>query len=381
MIINYHESISILAYNFQNDWQHHPFEVCCRTGGYMRDHPSERVDIRSDTVTQPTAGMRAVMESASVGDDVLGDDLTVIELQNRVAKLFGKEAALFVASGTMSNAIAIRAHTVPGDEIVCDKTAHIYKYEGGGYAALCGVSIALVEGSNGIMNPNDVELAIRKSEGSQGHYPNGTLVCVENTSNLGGGTCYPQQTLDEIAAIAHKNGCKAHIDGARIFNAIVNTGIDAKRMTRDYDSVSICFSKGMGAPVGSVLVGSSEFIARAHRWRKMFGGGWRQAGILAQACLFALDNNIQRMEEDHARAKRIATAINSMDNFSVDLDTVQTNMVYVTCKNLASKVVEGLEKQGIDIFDLSLNKVRIVCHLHINDEDEQRIIKAFSTLN
>ncbi len=347
----------------------------------MRDHPSERVDIRSDTVTQPTAEMRAVMESASVGDDVLGDDLTVIELQNRVAKLFGKEAALFVASGTMSNAVAIRAHTVPGDEIVCDKTAHIYKYEGGGYAALCGVSIALVEGMNGIMKPSDVELAIRKSEGSQGHYPNGTLVCVENTSNLGGGTCYPQQTLDEIAAIAHQNGCKAHIDGARIFNAIVNTGIDAKRMTRDYDSVSICFSKGMGAPVGSVLVGSSEFIARAYRWRKMFGGGWRQAGILAQACLFALDNNIQRMEEDHARAKRIAAAINLMDNFSVDLDTVQTNMVYVECNALASKVVEGLEKQGIDLFDLSLNKVRIVCHLHINDEDEQRIIKAFSTLS
>jgi threonine aldolase len=381
MIINSHETISSLAYTFQNDLKHHLFDVCCRTGGHMRDHPSDRVDIRSDTVTQPTAEMRAVMESASVGDDVLGDDLTVIELQNRVAKLFGKEAALFVASGTMSNAIAIKAHTVPGDEIVCDKTAHIYKYEGGGYAALCGVSIALVEGENGIMNPDDVVLAIRKSEGSQGHYPNGSLVCVENTSNLGGGTCYPQQTLDDIAAIAHNNGCKAHIDGARIFNAIVKTGVDAKRMTRDYDSVSICFSKGMGAPVGSVLVGSSEFIARAHRWRKMFGGGWRQAGILAQACLFALDNNIQRMEEDHARAKRIATAINSMDNFSVDLDTVQTNMVYVTCKNLASKVVEGLEKQGIDLFDLSLNKVRIVCHLHINDVDEARIIDAFAKIN
>ncbi|HIF90063.1 MAG TPA: aminotransferase class V-fold PLP-dependent enzyme [Candidatus Poseidoniales archaeon] len=369
------------CYFIKSILQNHLFDVCCRTGEYMRDHPSDRVDIRSDTVTQPTAEMRAVMESASVGDDVLGDDLTVIELQNRVAKLFGKEAALFVASGTMSNAVAIRAHTVPGDEIVCDKTAHIYKYEGGGYAALCGVSIALVEGMNGIMNPSDVALAIRKSEGSQGHYPNGALVCVENTSNLGGGTCYPQQSLDEIAAIAHKNGCKAHIDGARIFNAIVNTGIDAKRMTRDYDSVSICFSKGMGAPVGSVLVGSSEFIARAYRWRKMFGGGWRQAGILAQACLFALDNNIQRMEEDHARAKRIAAAINLMDNFSVDLDTVQTNMVYVECNALASKVVEGLEKQGIDLFDLSLNKVRIVCHLHINDEDEQRIIKAFSTLS
>lgn len=347
----------------------------------MRDHPSDRVDIRSDTVTQPTAQMRAIMESASVGDDVLGDDLTVIELQNRVAKLFGKEAALFVASGTMSNAIAIRAHTVPGDEIICDKTAHIYKYEGGGYAALCGVSIALVEGINGIMSPDNVALAIRKSEGSQGHYPNGTLVCVENTSNLGGGTCYPQQTLDDIAAVANKNGCKTHIDGARIFNAVIKTGIDAKRMTRDYDSVSICFSKGMGAPVGSVLVGSTEFIARAHRWRKMFGGGWRQAGILAQACLFALDNNIQRMEQDHERAKRIATAINSMDSFSVDLDTVQTNMVYVTCEKSANKVVKELQKNGIDLFDLGPNSVRIVCHLHIDDEDEQRIIQAFSQLS
>lgn len=347
----------------------------------MRDHPSDLVDIRSDTVTQPTAQMRAVMESASVGDDVLGDDLTVIELQNRVAKLFGKEAALFVASGTMSNAVAIRAHTVPGDEIVCDKSAHIYKYEGGGYAALCGVSIALVEGKNGIMNPDDVALSIRKAEGSQGHYPNGTLVCVENTSNLGGGTCYPQQTLDEIAAVAHQNGCKAHIDGARIFNAIVKTGVDAKRMTRDYDSVSICFSKGMGAPVGSVLVGDSEFIGRAHRWRKMFGGGWRQAGILAEACLYALDNNIERMEQDHARAYRIATAINSMQKFSVDLSTVQTNMVYVTCDDAASKVVQDLSQHGIELFDLGPKKVRIVCHLHIDDEDEKKIIAAFQKIS
>jgi threonine aldolase len=152
-------------------------------------------------------------------------------------------------------------------------------------------------------------------------------------------------------------------------------------MTRDYDSVSICFSKGMGAPVGSVLVGSTEFIARAHRWRKMFGGGWRQAGILAQACLFTLDNNIQRMEQDHERAKRIAAAINSMDAFSVDLDTVQTNMVYVTCEKSAHKVVEELQKHGIDLFDLGPNSVRIVCHLHIDDEDEQRIIKAFSQLS
>jgi threonine aldolase len=236
----------------------------------MREYPSDRVDVRSDTVTQPTAAMRAVMEKAEVGDDVLGDDPTVNKLQNRLAKMFGKEAALFVASGTMSNAIALRTHTVPGDEIVCDKTAHIYKYEGGGYAALCGVSISLVEGKGGLMTAAQVQSAIRKAEGSDSHYPDGTLVCVENTSNLGGGACYTQEALDEIAAVAKANGCATHIDGARIFNAAITTGVDVARICRDYDSVSICLSKGLGAPVGSVLVGSREFINKAHRWRKMF---------------------------------------------------------------------------------------------------------------
>ncbi len=203
----------------------------------MREYPSDRVDVRSDTVTQPTAAMRAVMESAKVGDDVLGDDPTVIELQNRLAEMFGKEAALFVASGTMANAIALRTLSVPGDEIVCDKTAHIYKYEGGGYAALCGASISLVEGKGGLMTAEQVKKAIRKAEGSGSHYPDGTLVCVENTSNLGGGACYSQEALDEIAAVAKENGCATHIDGARIFNASIATGVDVARLCRDYDSV------------------------------------------------------------------------------------------------------------------------------------------------
>ena len=219
----------------------------------MRDYPSDRVDLRSDTVTQPTPSMREAMIHAKVGDDVLGDDPTVTQLEQRLAALCGKEAALFVPSGTMSNAIALRAHTSPGDEIITAKNSHIYLYEGGGYAALCGASIALVDVYGGLMRVEDVERAIRKQAGSLSHYPDGSLVCVENTSNRGGGACYPQETLDAIAALAKENDCATHMDGARIFNAAVATNTSVARMVRDYDSISICFSKGLGAPVGSVL--------------------------------------------------------------------------------------------------------------------------------
>ena len=335
----------------------------------MREHPSSRIDFRSDTVTQPTEAMRAAMHAAAVGDDVLGDDPTVIELQDRVAAMFGKEAGLFVASGTMSNAIALRTHTVPGDEIVCDKTAHIYRYEGGGYAALCGASIALVDGEGGLMTPEQVRKAVRKAEGSGSHYPNGSLVCVENTSNLGGGARYDQNTLDEIAPVAKELDCKTHIDGARIFNAALATGVDVARMCEHYDSVSICFSKGLGAPVGSVLVGSADFIAKAHRWRKMFGGGWRQAGLLAAGCLHALDHHVERLAEDHRRAKTIARMMDELPMFSVDMSSVQTNMVYAETTESAADVVAKFAAQGIDMFDLADNRIRIVVHLHITDED------------
>ncbi len=346
----------------------------------MREYPSDRVDLRSDTVTQPTAAMRAVMEAAEVGDDVLGDDPTVQALQERLASMLGKEAALFVPSGTMSNAVAIRAHTSPGDEIVTETTSHIYQYEGGGYAALSGCSIALVPAVRGIMNPDDVANAIRKEAGSLGHYPDGTLVCVENTSNRGGGTCYPQETLDAIAKLAHDNGCMAHIDGARLFNAVIATGTDAARMVRDYDSISICLSKGLGAPVGSVLVGSADFIAKAHRWRKMFGGGMRQAGVIAAGGLYALEHHIDRLAEDHARARKLAEAVNAMDGFSVDLDSVQTNMVYVDGDLGAQKIMEGLAEHGVDVLDVGPTAVRAVIHLHITDEDIERTIAAFAAL-
>ena len=346
----------------------------------MREYPSERVDLRSDTVTQPTKEMRAVMESAKVGDDVLGDDPTVKELEQSLAKMLGKEAALFVASGTMANAIAIRAHTSSGDEIITETTSHIYQYEGGGYAALSGCSIALVPGERGILNPHDVEKAIRKAEGSLSHYPDGKLVCVENTSNRGGGTCYPQDTLDAIAKIAHDNDCAAHIDGARLFNAVIATGVEASRMVRDYDTISICLSKGLGAPVGSVLVGSSELISKAHRWRKMYGGGMRQAGIIAAGGLYAIQNNIQRLSEDHKRAFRLAEAVNAIDGFSVDMDSVQTNMVYIEGELDAKEIIRRLSEKGVDVLDVGPTAVRAVVHLHITDEDIDRTIEAFATL-
>ena len=341
------------------------------------------VDLRSDTVTKPTKEMRDVIAHAQVGDDVLGDDPTIITLQNMISKMLGKEAALFVPSGTMSNAIAIRAHTNPGDEIITESTSHIYIYEGGGYAALSGCSVALVPGELGLMTPENVAKAIRKEDGSLGHFPNGSLVCVENTSNRGGGTCYSQDTLDEIAKIAHENNCAVHLDGARLFNASIATGIEPARMVRDFDSISICLSKGLGAPVGSILVGSSNFINLAHRWRKMFGGGMRQAGVIAAAGIYALENNISRLVDDHRRAKILANAINEMDMFSVDLDGVQTNMVYfkVLGDINADEIVGKLSEQDVHVLALGDNLLRAVTHIHITDEDINYSINALKLIS
>ena len=347
----------------------------------MRDIDSKRIDLRSDTVTQPTMEMRQAMSKAVVGDDVLGDDPTVQRLESMISELCGKDAGLFVPSGTMSNAVALKTHTTPGDEIITERYSHIYLYEGGGYAALCGSSIALPEGQNGLLSPELVEKSIRKQKGSQSHYPDGSLVCVENTANRGGGTCYQQDVLDAIAEVSKSKNCSTHIDGARIFNATVATKTPLSRMTRDYDSVSICLSKGLGAPVGSVLVGSNEFIEQAHRWRKMFGGGMRQSGILAAAGIYAIENNIERMKKDHARAKTIARAIDEMDHVSVDVDAVQTNMVYFSANDYtASEVSQKMAKAGIDMFDISPTHCRIVTHLHITDEDVQGVIEALASL-
>ena len=344
----------------------------------MRHYPGDRVDLRSDTITQPTPGMREAMASALVGDDVLGDDPTVIELQNRVASMLDKQAAIFVPSGTMSNTVAIKAQTRHGDEIVAHKKSHIYLYESGGYAALAGCSISLVDGPWGHMSAEGVQNAIRKAEGSDSHYPDCNLVCVENTANVGGGTIYHQQTLDDICEVAHLNDCRVHLDGARIFNAAVGSGIDPARMVRDFDTVSVCLSKGLGAPVGSVLVGDSATISESHRWRKMLGGGMRQSGIIAAAGLYALENNIERLSEDHSKARRLAEAISEMTNLSVDLGSVQSNMVYVDCTEVGAKeMMDRLAQRGIDVLDETDTTVRAVVHLHITEDDIDRAIEAF----
>lgn len=339
------------------------------------------IDIRSDTVTQPTEGMRKAMLEADVGDDVLGDDPTVIKLQNKAAELLGKEAALYVPSGTMSNIVATRTHTSPGDEIVTEAHSHIYRYEGGAFAALSGCSVALVDGKTGLMTAEQVSSSIRKAEGSLSHYPNGSLVCVENTAQGGGGSVYTQEAIDDICKVAREKDCKLHMDGARLFNATVASNTDPARMVRDFDSVSICLSKGLGAPIGSVLVGSEKDLAQAHRWRKMFGGGMRQAGMMAAAGIYALENNIDRLREDHRRAIKFAEALVEMPNFSVNLETVQSNIVYIGVgKGRSKQMIEKLAKQDIDILDTDDSTIRAVFHLHIGDEDLEKIIEAFAQL-
>ena len=342
----------------------------------MFEHPSDRVDLRSDTITQPTLAMREAMASAIVGDDVFGEDPTVIELQEQMAWIMGKEAGLMVPSGTMANAIAIRTHTQPGDEIITEEHSHVYVYEAGGFAALSGCSVALVPGERGIMNAESVKAKIRKPSECSSHYPNGSLVCIENTSNRGGGTFYPQSAIDEIAEVARESDCALHLDGARLFNAAVASGEDPARIVRDCDTVSICISKGLGAPVGGVLVGSREVIDQAHRWRKTFGGGMRQAGMLAASGLYALEHNRDRLSEDHARARALASGLQDSPGLKVDLESVQTNMIYLRTESPASDFVDQLATRGIDVLALGSDLVRLVTHLHITDEDIEKTIDA-----
>ena len=340
------------------------------------------IDLRSDTVTQPTEGMREAMSKAIIGDDVLGDDPTVIELQEKAAKILGKEAALYVPSGTMSNIVATRTHTSPGDEIVTEAHSHIYRYEGGAFAALSGCSIALVHTDNGLMDSEAVSDSIRKAEGSLSHYPNGSLVCVENTAQGGGGTVYSQNTLDEICKVAKEKDCKLHMDGARLFNAAVASRTDPSRIVRDFDTVSICLSKGLGAPIGSLLVGSKADLTQAHRWRKMFGGGMRQAGIIASAGIYALENNIERLSEDHKRAKKFAEALDETSHFSVNVENVQSNIVFIGVeKGSSKKIIDNLSKHGVKILDTDDSTIRAVFHLHITDEDLENTINAFSKVS
>jgi threonine aldolase len=322
--------------------------------------------------------MREAMMTAAVGDDVFGDDPSVCELQRRAAALLGKEAALFVPSGTMANQICIRAHTEPGDEIIVEAGCHIYLYEGGGYAALSGVSIRPVPAERGLLTADQVRGAIRPP-GGLSHFPPSRLVCVENTANRGGGTIYSQEALAEIGAVAGEHGMRYHLDGARLFNAAVGAGVPVHQIAAPFDSVSVCLSKGLGCPVGSLVLGTQTFIDRAHRFRKMLGGGMRQAGILAAAGVHALDHHVDRLADDHRRARGFAEAATSIAGVHVDLEGVQTNMVYADVSGTgrdAHDLAEALSEADVYVVAVSPTHIRAVFHLDVDDAGLDAAIKA-----
>jgi threonine aldolase len=325
------------------------------------------IDLRSDTITKPTPAMREAMAAAEVGDDVFGEDPTVRELEVETAALLGKEAALFTASGTMANQLAIRAHTEPGDEILVEANAHIYYYEGGGPAALSGVMCRCLQGERGVFNGGDLEGALRPSDS---HFPRSRLVCIENTHNRGGGKIWRLERIDEVAATARRHGLQLHLDGARLWNAAAATHVAERQWAAPFDTVSVCFSKGLGAPVGSALVGSKELLARAKRFRKMFGGGMRQAGIIAAGALFALRNHRGRLAEDHANAKALAEGIARGKGLEVTPREVETNMVRFRLPGVpAQEVADRLRARGVLVLAADRLTVRAVTSLMVSTED------------
>jgi len=335
------------------------------------------VDLRSDTFTKPSPAMREAIAKAEVGDDVFGEDPTTNLLQEKVAAMMGKEAGLFVSSGTMGNQVAINALTQPGDEVILESDSHIFYYEAGAPALLSGVQLRTLPGMHGILTPNQVEEAIRSDNL---HFPPTRLVCLENTHNRAGGRIYPIEYMREIRRRTQKKGIKMHLDGARLWNASVATGISLKEYARYFDSVTVCFSKGLGAPVGSMLVGDRDFIARARRYRKIYGGAMRQVGILTAAALYAVENNIQRLADDHRNARTLAEAVASLPGISLDLDSVQTNILIMKITNAkytALQAEEDLKKEGILVLALGPSMVRAVTHLDVSEEGIAKAIATF----
>jgi threonine aldolase len=324
------------------------------------------IDFRSDTVTLPTPAMLAYMQAAPVGDDVFGEDPSINALEAKTASLFGMEAGLFCPSGTMTNQLAIKTHTQAGDEVICEELSHIYQYEGGGVASNSGCSVKLLRGSRGRITADQVLAAIHPDDV---HKPISKLVSLENTCNRGGGACYDFSEIEAIQKVAKFNGLGLHLDGARIFNAIVHKKEDPKQYGKVFDSISICLSKGLGAPVGSVLLGSTPFIKKARRWRKVFGGGMRQAGSLAAAGIYALDNHIERLKEDHTKALEIKNALLKKD-FVKEIFEVETNIViaHIEGKYNATQLAAVLKEKNILVIAMTPALIRFVVHLDITTE-------------
>ncbi len=343
----------------------------------VRREPDQVVDLRSDTVTKPTPEMRRAMAQAEVGDDVFGEDPTVNRLEAVAAERLGKEAGLFVLSGTMGNQVSLMAQTQRGDEILLDEGSHIFNYEVAALAVLSGLQPRTLRGRHGILNPEEIRQAIRPQNI---HYPKDTLVCVENTHNRGGGTVYPLETLQEIRRIATENGLAVHMDGARMFNASVATRTSVRELAAQADSATFCLSKGLGAPVGSIVAGTHAFVDRARRARKMFGGGTRQAGILAAAGLVALETMVDRLQEDHENARVLAEGLVALPGVTIDLQQVQTNIVIFSLRRRdldAPGLILKLAEQGIKAFSVSQDSIRMVTH---KDVDRAGILKTLEVL-
>lgn len=332
-----------------------------------------KIDMRSDTVTRPTAAMREAIAHAEVGDDMSAEDPTVNRLEAMCAKLFGKEAAVFACSGTQSNQMGVRVHCAPGDELLIETNGHIANYEAGGPAALSGVTCRTINGRLGILDVSDLEGKIRADNQ---HLCPTRLVCLENTANTGGGRYYPMGNLERIGKWARTYGLKVHLDGARLFNAVIASGHSAAEICRHVDTVSVCFSKGLGCPMGSILAGSAADIAKARRVRKLFGGALRQAGIVAAAAVYALENHVERLQVDHDNAQAFAEAIRQIDGVTLDPPDVQTNLVFFQVDpelGYASQLSAKLKERGVLINACGAQRLRACTHL---DVDRKAVLAA-----
>jgi threonine aldolase len=341
--------------------------------------PALSLDLRSDTLTQPTEGMREAMLSAPVGDDVYGEDPSIHALQAQTAALFGKEAALFCPSGTMCNQIAIRVHTRPQDEVICDQYAHIYLYEGGGIAANALCSVRLLPGERGRISADQVRSAIQPDNP---HFPRTRLVALENTSNKGGGACYDLARIAAIREVCDQHGLALHLDGARALNACVAMGYRPDELGHAFDTISLCLSKGLGAPVGSVLLGSQAHIQQALRVRKVMGGGMRQAGMLAAAASYALDHQLTRLADDHRRARTLGQALQALP-WVAEVLPVETNIVVfrtVSAQVSRDQLLAHLQGHGIQLSTFGADYLRFVTHLHVDDEAIAHLIEALSAV-
>jgi len=338
--------------------------------------PEPAVDLRSDTVTRPTPAMRRAMAEAEVGDDVFRDDPTVIALEQRVATMTGKQAAVYVPSGTMGNQIALKAHTQPAETVVLERESHIFLYEQAGIASTSGCLAHIVTGERGVITPETLLETLRDDRDE--HASRVSLVCAENTHNRAGGATVPIERLRVLAAAAHAHDVRVHLDGARLWNASVASGVPIAEWAATADSVMMCFSKGLGAPVGSILVGDEAFIHRARRVRKRLGGGMRQAGILAAACLYALDHHLTRLADDHARARRLAAGLRAAGG--VRVEEPDTNIVIATLEHPAldpDALLASLERRGVRMVAFGVRRLRAIVHLDVDDAGVARAIAAF----